>query len=297
MDRQTTRSSSPYSQMEGEWILMKRNNRKSKEFKKGSSQHQPSFKDDNLKSTEMLIDSSSAGDDSTMSYIARKPDDRYEDDPFDKTFVMLLLKHLELKDLDDMRQEAIAIIKECGKRKESNEAGYSSTMNSMKMRLMGLVGENHWKGAKALQHLTKLQQEIGSKVGLDNDHLDRCLNLCQKTEQRTAIQDHSNKYVTDFDRKFDLLREHSPNSGHDVPRKCNDKAVKRGWVIRWFRRQYHKKQNGDKSAKITDEQIEQLESIGFRWEKPKHRKSASIVQESKRGGGSSYIKMPAMKGP
>lgn len=181
MDHLTARPASPYSRMEGEWALMRRND-DAHTLNLSKRLSQPLLNDE---LTEEM-NSSSAG--AMVDCTARKEDDRCAKEQFDKTFVMLLLKYLEAKNLD-MRRQAIAIIRDCGERRENKEPGYESARkNSMKRRLKVLVGEKYWKEAKTLQHLTKLQQESGSKVGLRGDHFDLCLQFRWKRAQEG--QDH-----------------------------------------------------------------------------------------------------------
>ncbi|KAL3927441.1 MAG: hypothetical protein SGBAC_013087 [Bacillariaceae sp.] len=170
--------SAPFDEirMEGEWALMRRSD-DAHMLNLSKRLSQPLLNDE---FTEEM-NSSSAG--AMIDCAARKEDDRCEKGQFDKTFVLLLLKYLEAKNLD-MRQQAIAIIRNCGERREIKEPGYASARKTaMKRRLKVLVGEKYWKEAKTLQHLTKLQQESGSKVGLRGDHFDLCLQFRSKRAQ------------------------------------------------------------------------------------------------------------------
>lgn len=91
---------------------------------------------------------------------------------FDKTFVLVLLKYLELKD-PTLRKHVLETIEDCGRRKQEGVPGCTSI--SMARCLKKLVGKNCWEESNKLRYLLQKQKESGARVGLHPDHFDRCL--------------------------------------------------------------------------------------------------------------------------
>ncbi|CAJ1939023.1 unnamed protein product [Cylindrotheca closterium] len=80
-----------------------------------------------------------------------------------------------------------------------------------------------------------------------------------------------NKRKAAFARNFEwlkyIMKTHHPNGGYVLPaRDCPENKTFRRW-IQTIRYQYRQKRYGELSY-ITDEQIQQLNGIGFLWEKP-----------------------------
>ena len=84
----------------------------------------------------------------------------------------------------------------------------------------------------------------------------------------TRTYDPDATFARHFESLKELMKTHYPNGGYVIQRECKCDDTLRNWIrnIRKFRRQM--KQGKEPERRLTEEQIAQLDSIGFLWEKP-----------------------------